>query len=69
MKLLDHPEFLAPALHAAVAKACECQVEGVVIGNPNDRSTWRIAFAEGATMKQLQTAASTIESFDVEASI
>ena len=44
----------ASLLHAAVSAVCP--IDGVAIGDPNDASTWSIAFAAGAT-KQQQVAA------------
>lgn len=32
------------ALMAAIESACSCRIDGVAIGRPSDRSTWRIDF-------------------------
>lgn len=45
----------APLVHAAAAAVCP--IVGVVIGNAEDRATWRVVPAEGATDEQIAAAA------------
>lgn len=55
------PDTTAARLHAALAAICP--IEGVAIGNPADRKTWRIDFAPGATTAQRQAAEAALAAF------
>ena len=39
-------------------------IYGVSIGKPNDKSTWRIDFADEATAEQRQAAQDVVDAFD-----
>jgi hypothetical protein len=45
---------LARDVHLAVAAVCP--IDGVAIGDPSDKATWRIDFAAAATAAQRQAA-------------
>lgn len=53
------------ALHEAIAAACP--IVGVAIGDPADRSTWRINFAAEATKEQAEAAQAVLLAFDMVA--
>lgn len=49
-------------LHNALAAVCP--IEGVSVTDPNDKTTWRIAFQPGATSAQKAAAQSAVAAFD-----
>ena len=46
-----------------------CPIEGLSIGDVNDKLTWRIDFRDGATDKQRQDAKDVIATFDAVAEL
>lgn len=54
---------IAEKIDSAIRAACP--IDGVSIGNPNDKTTWRIDFADSATAEQRAAAQSVIASFVV----
>lgn len=50
-------------LHKSIANL-GIPIESIVIGKPEDRSTWRIVFRKDATDKQKKTAQAMLEAFD-----
>lgn len=50
-------------LHKSI-QASGIPIESVVIGKPDDRSTWRIVFGKEATEEQKKTAQAMLEAFD-----
>lgn len=44
-----------------------CPIHGVSIGRKDDKSTWRIDFADTATVEQREAARSALDAFNVEA--
>lgn len=50
-------------LHKSI-EAAGIPIESVVIGKPDDRSTWRIVFRKDATDEQKKTAQAMLEAFD-----
>lgn len=53
------------SLHDAIAAVAP--IEGVSVGIPADKQTWRVAFAAEATDEQKAAAAAVIQAFDVNA--
>ena len=50
-------------LHKSIANL-GIPIESVVIGKPEDRSTWRIVFAKSATDEQKKTAQQMLDAWD-----
>jgi hypothetical protein len=50
------------SLHEAISAVCP--IDGVSMGDPKDKSTWRIDYATNATGKQKAAAAAVIAGFD-----
>lgn len=46
-----------------------CPVDGVSVGYPADKSTWRVDYSPSATPEQLAAANTIIDSFDIETAI
>jgi hypothetical protein len=57
--------MFAITLDAAVRAVCP--ISGVSIGNPNDKTTWRIDFAAGATDQQKAAALAAVQAFNPNA--
>lgn len=55
----------ALGLHQAVAAVAP--IEGVAIGNPDDRSTWRVDFTPTASEDQRKAAMAVLTAFDLHA--
>lgn len=53
------------SLHAQVAAVCP--IEGISIGKPDDRSTWRIDFNSQATAGERVAAQAIVDGFDLSA--
>ena len=56
---------LALAVHNAVSAACGNCIVGVTIGSTDDRSSWTLQFAPGATASQQSQAATALAAFDL----
>jgi hypothetical protein len=54
------------ALTGSVREVCPAVV-GVSIGDPDDRTTWRIDFVDGATQEERAVAAATLNAYDPHA--
>jgi outer membrane PBP1 activator LpoA protein len=59
-------KFSALYVHKAAESACACKIDGVSLGKLDDKSTWRIDFAEGVTEVQRQTARQAVLNFDLD---
>lgn len=57
--------MLFQQLHRQISQVCP--IAGVSIGTIDDKRTWRVDFAEGATTEQRAAANAVITSFDVTA--
>jgi len=55
-------DTVGQSLHEAVAKVCP--IHGVVIGNPEDRSTYEIQPTDEATPAQVEAAQQVVAEFD-----
>lgn len=62
---LAQPDRLNQRVHDVVSAASGAQVDGVSIGDRNDRATWRIDFAATATAAQKQAARDALAAFDM----
>ncbi|MBV9861876.1 MAG: hypothetical protein JO267_06985 [Alphaproteobacteria bacterium] len=51
------------ALRLYQAVAAACPIEGVAIGDPADKATWRIDFAPRASAAQREAAAAVLAAF------
>lgn len=60
--------MLAAALDHAL-KAAGLPIVGVSVGNPDDRSTWTIHYAENATDEQRATAAAVLRTFNLAVAV
>ena len=58
-----HNPNLSGTVHQAIAAVC--QIGGISIGDENDKTTWRIDFADGATEEQKALAAAPPEAVDI----
>ena len=58
-----HNPNLSGTVHQAIAAVC--QIGGISIGDENDKTTWRIDFADGATEEQKALAAAALAAFDI----
>lgn len=57
--------MITQRLDAAIKEVCP--INGVSIGRPDDKATWRIDFAQSATAQQRADAAAVVEAFDPNA--
>jgi hypothetical protein len=53
------------SLHKSLAAVCS--IQGVSVGDPSDKATWRIDFDPGATDAQRQAAQAVLQVFDPNA--
>lgn len=60
--MLPENPNLATMLHEAVAAVCP--IEGVSIGDPDDKNTWSITYSPGATQAQKDAADAVLAAFD-----
>lgn len=59
---MDHKSSdRALRLHDAIASVCP--IAGISIGSWDDRGTWRIAFGDGATQQQRESASALLKTF------
>ena len=56
---------IAEQLHDVVAAVCP--ITGLSIGDPKDKATWKIHFADTATAAQKKAADKVLKNFDYEA--
>ena len=56
---------IAADIHEAVAQVCP--IDGVSIGEPDDKTTWTISYGQAATQQQKAAAAEVVRNFDVNA--
>ncbi|GEM_PF-5587328 len=54
---------LSQTAHAAISAVCP--IDGVAIGDPADKSTWRIDFSGEATMEQREAADLALIDFSI----
>lgn len=54
---------MSTKLHNAIAAVCP--IEGISIGDKNDKSTWTISFKETATTEQFAAAQAVIDNADL----
>ena len=55
------------ALHKSLAAVCS--IQGVSVGDPSDKATWRIDFDPAATDAQRQAAQAALQAFDPSAPV
>jgi hypothetical protein len=54
-------------LHDSISAVCP--IDGIAIGDPEDKSTWRLDFQPDATEEQRAAAAAIMEGFDPAAAV
>lgn len=53
---------ISSILHQQIAAVCP--IDGISIGDPNDKTTWRLDFTKDATTSQKKAAQNIIDAFD-----